>query len=349
MAITALNSPLEPFPYSNVISVAGGQLIMNSAGEQAGYVFEAPKTGNIATIRFFMASVTTGDTVRVSLQDMGGSGVPDDVADQSTTVALLTGVAGWYLATLGSSRAVTRGDRIAVVFDWDSYVAGNVSFLHGNAPWLHNAYCVRNTGGGWIVNSRAPVFLAGYDDGSYAPILGVGPGLPVTNSFTSASTPDEMGNIFQLPVPTRIIGAQLPEQFDPEGDPDIVLYGSDGSTVLETISVDSSTRWTATQGFYRFYFSSDHDIIAATNYRIVVKPSASSTTLWRLTVPTAASLGSSPLGTVCHRTERTDAGAWSETTTEQMYVYPILAGFDDGAGGGGGLLVHPGMNGGINA
>jgi len=53
-------------------------------------------------------------------------------------------------------------------------------------------------------------------------------------------------------------------------------------------------------------------------------------------------------GQAFHFSSRADAGAWSDTTTRRPIMGLILSAADDGVGGGGGMIVNPGMSGGLN-
>jgi len=51
-------------------------------------------------------------------------------------------------------------------------------------------------------------------------------------------------------------------------------------------------------------------------------------------VALAAAMDGFPGGQNVHRTERTDLGAWTDTTTKRPWMGVLLTGFNDGAGGG---------------
>jgi hypothetical protein len=126
---------------------------------------------------------------------------------------------------------------------------------------------------------------------------------------------------------------------------DLVLYDSDGTTALKTVTIDSDQGrvTTSTTRVARF---ADVTLAANTAYRIAVKPGGTNVTIYDCTVNSVAILDAFPGGQNFYLTSRTDAGAWTETTTRKPDMGVIITAVDNGASGGG-LLVHPGMTGGF--
>ena len=99
---------------------------LDAAGEKLGFIFSVGKTGNISKLVIRCGAVTTAETLKLSLQDVDlSTGEPDETEDQSGTFTPV--VNDWVEVTLGSSRAVTVGDLLAVVIEFDSTV-GDVIF-----------------------------------------------------------------------------------------------------------------------------------------------------------------------------------------------------------------------------
>jgi hypothetical protein len=84
-------------------------------------------------------------------------------------------------------------------------------------------------------------------------------------------------------------------------------------------------------------------------YRVALLPStASSYTLRGLDVTAAADWDAWPMGqNVAYSTR--NAGNWTDVTTRRLYGWDLMfADITEPAGGGGGMLVHPGMSGRIH-
>jgi hypothetical protein len=326
---------------------AGFNVLLDASGEKCAFVFVVPETGNLAGVRFRLNTVTTGETLKASLQDVDpATGDPDGTLDQSGTVAVAdTDDNTWKSVTFGAARAVVRGEVLAVVIEFDSAV-GSLNIAGGTVLVYGNAYIDQFTSL-WTKQARSPVVVLDYDDGNvYAP-----PGCLSTAAnvidFASASTPDERGIRFRLPYPVRVIGLVFFGRLG--GGCDLVLYDSDGATVLGTASLDGDVKQSAGDLEFVGLFEEAVDLEAETYYRATVKPSTA--TVVRVHVMEAVDQGALdglPGGQEFHGTERTDGGAWTDETAERGPVWLLVEGFDDGASAGG-LPRHPGMTGGMPA
>jgi len=98
--------------------------------------------------------------------------------------------------------------------------------------------------------------------------------------------------------------------------------------------------------FTRF---ADISLLGSTNYRVAVKPtSANNCQLRDHDLPGAVYMDAIEGGQNWHYTERTDAGAWTQTTTKRPWIGLLVTANDDGVSTGG-LIRHPGMGGGCSA
>lgn len=329
-------------------------LLMDATGERLGTVLEISKSGNIRNVWFRTANVVEEDTLKVSLQGVS-SGVPDGTI-------LGTGNNGYVAATLldtsdntwlgpfqlGVDVAVTRGQMISVVFEWNSYSDGNLnlagSVLYGG---FYNCYAVTDitaSPGTWAKGSTvgAGICVAlEYDDGTYAfPCFGYGGGILTINS---GSAPDEAGNYFSSPFPFRAVGFYIYGDFDY----DVTLSLLDSSNnVLANKVLDSSVRQGAGNGLSLIFFDSDPaasvNIAKDTGYRVIASPGANSVSFRYFDIPEADAMDGVDLGSDCVYTQRNDGGVWSDTGTRRMIIGLIADQVDNGVGsGGGGPLVGP--------
>lgn len=320
-------------------------MLLDAAGEKAAFIVLAPKTGTISKVIFRTGTVTTSGDADVRLETVSAAnGDPTGTlfgTDTNVTVTL-NASATFFTATLTAGAAVTKGDLFAVVI---ANTTGNYNIVRSNNDELDFPYTDLFTTV-WTKDDKQPVVAFEYSDASYEPIHGVlGVFSPVTTTFNSSSSPDERGTFFQLPFPVRVTGAWV--WLDLDFDATIKLYDSDGSTVLLSRTLDPQEAFGAAPGLHFFSFSSTAVLNANTNYRITVVPTTtSSIAVYHFDVPTVASLDAMQLGQNWHLTTRTDAGAWTQTTTARPYMGIIADQFDAG-GAAGGLITHPGMAGGM--
>lgn len=339
MAITSV----PPFrlpgftPSSNSLNPAFTAILLDAAGEKAVLVCRAPKTGTISKVAFKVTTVTSSGSADVRLETVDTStGNPTGTLLGTNTNGSqsITTTNEWDTTTLTAGASVTQGDLLAVVI---SNVSGNYNIASlatlATTTDMTFPYSDNNTGA-FSKSTSQPVVALEYNDGSYDFIPGIIPVTTITNTaFNSGSTPDERGLYFQYPVSIRVCGVSA--FIDADNACDIVLYDSDGSTVLRSVSIASGVRNSANGGTHNIPFSSAVTLSANTNYRLVVKPtSGSNVTLCELEINSAALMGAMPGGPNFHFTSRTDAGAWTEVTTRYPTLGMIVDGIDSGGGGG---------------
>jgi hypothetical protein len=317
-------------------------LQIDASGEKVGFVVRTTKAGDISKVHFRTSTVANSQTLLISLQAVDlTTGDPNGTADQSGTQASPTSNT-WHSVTLGASRTVAAGDRLAVVIEFNATV-GDVLIASASTLQHEQSYADLFTSS-WAKQGRSPMVLLEYSDGSFSPLVGVTGGLPTQTIYDSTSTPDEIALKFKLPYTAKCDGGMFRGLLG--GDVDIVLYDSNGSTVLGTDSLDKDVVQATTGTFVGVWAAAT--LAANTFYYLSVKPTTStSARLFSFSVSTAAHLAQSYGGQNFHWAQQTDAGGWTPTTTARPLIVPRLSAFDD-ATGGGGVLTHPGMSGGLN-
>lgn len=329
-------------------------ILLDAAAEKYAFIFQAPKAGNLARVGFRTATVTTGDTMKVSLQNVDPTtGDPDGVANQFRTISVADGDDNvWKRTGLitsdgtdgGTRRTVTLSERLAVVIEFNAYVAGNLNIA------VKGVGSSRLTPGGlnyvdhftaaWTKQTSSIAVLSiEYDDGTFSYIPNVLPAeTQVTAVINTGTTPDEVALKFRLTQATAvsgfwILGALL-------GDMDVVLYDTDGITPLATSSLDKDIEANAdTLGALVGLLTPIVPLSADVFYRLSIKPtSATNVTYAAITVSAAA--GAAQLdqmsgGQDFHWSQRTDAGAWSDDTMKRLAAGFVLAGAGETAAAGG--------------
>lgn len=331
--------PWIEYPPAIACTSSLDSMLLDAAGEKAAFIFTAPKSGDISHVGFRTSTVTTAQTLKVSLQGYDASGDPNGTILGATSNGFGTQAAPasntFYEVALGESVTVTRGVKYAIVVEWDATVGS----LQITRPFMDSAsgsdgssYSDHFTAA-WAKTLTIPLLALKYTGGYVAGIM-----FPLSSitsaAFSSASTPDEIGNIISLPWPAQAIGIWCAADID--ADATLKLYDPDGSTLLESVTAVSAARTAATSRISRWFFDTDVALAKTTNYRVTLLPGASSVGLTRATAPSAAMLGCWPCGTNVYLTTRTDAGAWTDSTDQRALMGLILNGFDDGAGAGAG-------------
>ncbi len=338
--------PTFAWPYTDVQRIVNiSSLSLAAANQRVAFLVEAPRTGTINTVAFRTNTVTTGDTIRVSFQDVDlATGNPDGTIDQfrshvvnstDDNVVLTTGLITSDGTDLGVKRTVTRGDWFFVVFDFATYVAGNMQFQSNqcNIVFAQNNSAVFN-GTAWAKGSNIGALMLIYDDGISAFSITNQLASPDNITFASNSIPDERAAKFRLPISVQVSGVCL--ELDHDANADIVLYDSNGTTVLGTISLDSDVRNTISVARVSRLFSSPITLLANTFYYVAVKPTTTTGIGFRgQLVANSAHLVSTAGGADYFLSTRTDAGAWTDDQTRQPAISLLISGIDTGGGGSG--------------
>jgi hypothetical protein len=292
-----------------------------------------PKSGLIRRLHFRTGTVTTGATVDCRLETVDAStGHPTGTLYAANTngsnVIADTDDNAWRTsANFTADASVTRGDVVAAVIvnpSGGNWQLRTIIDVQGSVP-----YGDLFAAAAWTKNTNPPIIVAEYSDGTFAYVPNVIQTHGVnTTAFNSGSSPDERGVRFTQPFQARCVGLWALMFPAAGGNFDLVLYDTDGSTVLRSVSWDGDVVGNASGAeMVRLLFASDVTLaVSLTNpYRIALKPTtANNVTLLDFDVNAAGYLDLLPGGSAWHHTQRADAGAWSETTTKRSMVGLLL-------------------------
>lgn len=326
-------------------------LVLDAADEKAGFLIHAPRTGNVRKIRWRTGTVTTGATLDVRLETIdAATGFPSGTLFGTNTnasqVVASTDDNTTFLTQLTADAAVTQGDLLGVAIVNPSASPGNmvISAVRWDQPMTAGDFpqCALFTASWATVGNIAPVVALEYDDGSYAYVEWCHPVTAINSvTFANSSTPDVRGLRFKVPFPCK--ASRFWVYADADGDFDVKLLDSDGVTALATVSVDKDVPGAATAaGQYFRPFPADITLVKDTFYRLVIEPtSATSLTVYDVDVPTAAVMDALEGGQNWHYTSAKDPAneaSWTQVLTKRPFMGVKFSAFDDGVGGGGGLV-----------
>lgn len=346
----AMVSRLSTYPNFIMQPLNSASVVMDATGERVGCCYQIRVAGNIAKVHLYSRTATTPDTVKVSLQSVGTDGNPSGTILGATnkaygTVEIAAG-ATWYEITLTEVAAVTAGQWIALVIEFESYDSGNISFYFTMATnEAANEYAVTDitaSPGTWAKASTTYQYniahVIEYSSTVFHPsgLHYGGPGAAL--SISTSTNPDEAGIYFQVPNKMRAYGVWVYADLDYEVT--LVLRNS-SDTILANIVVDPDYRSHVGYRTNLHMFDADPasnvTLVTGTWYRLTLVPSTTSNvSLYYCTMPSAASMAVLDGGTLCYATHRTDGGAWTQTDTRRYLIGLLVDQYDDGAGGSGG-------------
>lgn len=331
----------HPAPFQYSFAPAFASILLDAVNEKAGAIFQPGKAGTVVGIEFLTGTVTTGGTVDVRLETVSVvSGNPSGTLFAANSNYSLVIADTDDNAWLGAAQSLT-GSAVVALTDIVAAVivvpaGANLNIQRSGVPARADFPYTSQFVASWSHSMLCPVVALRYSDGSYAYCPGVWPTSSLTGTtFNSGSTPDERGIYFQVPFKCRVAGWWF--HGSKSGDMNVVLYDSDGSTALQTASLDQDVDATNADNYYAGYFSGQTTLNINTWYRLAVKPTTvTSVKLWELGVSVAANMDGLEGGQKIYLSTRTDAGAWTQTATSRPFMGIIIDQLDDGVGGGGG-------------
>jgi len=355
-------------------------LTFDSTADRIGYVGQAYQADSISKVLFRTGTVTTGCTVKIEIQSVS-NGRPSGsliAAGASGTVAIADSDDNvWKTVTIGTPYTFAAGEEFAIVLSYSSGTTPNLLLNTGagdTGGWMTTMYGIRlqDAGAGswavlttgrpleWVVemtNAGGAVTFPGL-----TPLNGDG----TLTAFNSGSNPNERALKFVAPFKCRVIGVSAAlSNLAAGADLNAYLWddtdnpGAGPTPLAATNTIDGDFPSSATaDGVSHFFFTAPVTLTAGATYYLGLKPATANNI--GLIELSAAGTGASSTGirgfglgsTTAHLATRqwvsTDPGAWTATTTTLPGLSLIIDQLDDGASaGGGGLLTHPGMAGGM--
>lgn len=329
--------------------------LLNSAAARVGQIIRMPKTGTLHSFEVMVGNITNApdNGVKMSFQNITAGGIYDDVYDQ---YRVITPAANTWLVPpgpltsdgtdTGVKRSVTIGDYVAVMLQFENFVTSDsmefqrLSVGTGTAVGSDSlSYSVQ---AGFKTTAQSPLCMAlrYTDEYVYLNNLVLPIKLMTSTVFASNSTPDERALRFQMPWNCEIDGFYVRATMT--ATTDIVLYDAAGS-VLYTASL-ADNDWTFhANGGWNFFAIPPQAIIAATTYRVSVKPmSTTNITAYDFEVPSTTLMNIVAGGSELYLSTRTDAGAWTDVTTKRPWIMPRVSGIEAGSISGGGAFTFIG-------
>ena len=330
---------------------------IDAATEQFAVIFQAPKAGTLAKVRWRFGTVArdAATVLRVSFQNVSlANGDPDGAVDQYRAIAAgdivsdtvkQSGLITSDGTDGGVKRTVTRGELLACVFDYTTFVAGDSIVFQAVTLGVRQGpslFCYPDAyAGTWAKSYSGSMLSLEYDDGTYAQMIAVFPAFAAstTVSFKSDSATNVIGLKFRFPFPFKLGGCWLGVDLD--GNADIVLYDAAGSTTLASLDKDVRSQASGQTTFS--LFTAEYTGVKATDYVLAVKPTTTTAlSLGYIDVTAAAELDQMGGGQAFHYATASTPATYADftpTTTRRPMIGLLVTALDDGAGGGGGFPI----------
>lgn len=348
MALRSLSSGglwVPSMPYTDPFITASTYLI-DASGERAVLILRCPKAGTLDRFDALVGTVLNSpdNGLRFSFQGVdAATGLNDGTILGATNNAFVTYAhtvtTGWKSTNFGETVTVTRGQMIACVIDFPSFVASDsVTISHiATGAEAGLPYGISVTSSKQIAS--LPIVGLHYTDG-YAFVSPLVPGGDTLASVTyqvGTAVADEWGLAFQLPFPCKLNQISAGLLLSAGADCEILVYDSDGSTVLATLTQDGDIASSAS-GVRQYQFILGSEVTLAKNlvYRVTIRPTTANTVGLRyFTFQSVALLDTMEGGQNFYMTSRLDqAGSWTDYnsgTFRRPRISLNLSALDDGA------------------
>jgi hypothetical protein len=354
--------------YAGEGSVNRRTFAMDTNTDDFGCVYQMPEAATITTACYLNGFKTgTSPTYKIIVSALDASGFGTNTALGGGSPASSDFTAGsddsFQCETLDNSIALTRGQRVAIHFDYTSGTINGSNYEEFAVGLVSNGSSVKNgmpycytcpSGTCGKISTSSPVFALKSASKTY--------GYPATDiestAYSSDSSPDEYALAFKLPTSTcttyKVKAVTCLVRQSATGKTlDVKLYsGTTQQQILDNLDSDviSATPAGSDRVPYRFVFE-DSTLVAldcGTSYSIGFVPNETSSNfaLAVIDVATAAELGAYPGGTDWFLRTRADAGAWTDVTDKRplcdLEIDDITV-----SGGSSNVKVSQGMNGGF--
>jgi len=353
------NSRLGPafnifFPYSGTFQTQ----LVDGTTDGAGAVFQVPKDGVIDRIGFTVTaragSAATMLDVRLETSAAGqpsGTLIDDGVTDDARADHAAT-TTGWRWVTLGTPYAVTAGDIVAPVVRGGAGADGanNATICYSTLTGKLTMFPV----GGefdatvWTPATDPPTVACRYDSDGDDEVVGPVDAFDMITyekiDLDSESDPDELGVEWVAWADGEIGGAEAYVDTATRDATGVFTIYEDGSSIATRAYTFVHVR-AASHGIFTFMFP-PVAIEATKTYKLVWLPDADVDF-----DPYGATFPDVESRIACYgdgfRTGRTNGGGWVDLPLQAVSITPLITSITPG-GGGGGILIHPGMTGGMN-
>lgn len=335
------------------------QLTFNATNQQYNLILKAYEDATITHVGFNFHSMTgsPGD-LSFRLTDVGTTGNPGSTTHASATIAssVPTYASGGslYWGALSASYNVTRGQIVCCTLitttgTWNStnfiqlnYQLNDNKEAHGNRTQFPYASRGSSRQIGFIGGMRSSTTAYGY------PISNLGID---TYSFTST----RYGTRFTVPsmgASVKLAGVRLRALCNGGSSYSIVIGTISGSTVTETYteSIDTDLQASSAEGYtHEHYFVTPPTLTCGQEYVIGILAGADNVQFGsvKLTAVIDRSAFVSPLYGDAKSGSWTSGGTWTTDDTRLYLIHPFIDTITASSSAGG-LIVHPGMTGGIH-
>lgn len=327
MSLVSIGTAL--FPADPAAQGAVGSLsAITATTHRHGFVFNPPVAGTLDSYAFLTRTVTTAADLRIRVETIDSAGHPTGtlVAAGADASVVTPASDTWYTVNFATPPTVAVGTRVAIVIDAPSGSPSLVIARAGGSE--HNSNHTSSFTTSWQSRSAVASIGAIKISGVWVPVDNIYPFSYLSDeSFSSSSTPDEKGNKFIAPSDMEVEGlwARMNQNNNPLA---ASLYDASTNEIATgAIPFNGGT------GRNILRFATPVAITAGETYRATVRPTSTS----NINLITGT-IGDTSQWNALHEgrfkyTHRTDAGSWTDSTTEFVCMGLVISKVHESSGG----------------
>lgn len=300
---------LREWNMPGVVDLYGSPNNLSSVGNYDSYIFSVEQADQITDFGFHVSRVSGTASVYVAeLVTLDSSGNPSSTRYGGSTGCVFTAAEvslGWNWKTLGIPATGTAGDIVAA--EVRTVTASSTSNIGTSGRTIYESGMPREIVTLTDVDGHPPMAVK-YLDGRVQ-------GLPLHNatrlSYDNASDPDEIGGKFTTPISLVCNGAFFEANFDSNAPFALLLY-DENDVELRRATVSDEDYVAGAASGVRLHWE-DVILEVGKDYRLTLLPtSATNVYLYTLNFVTGTYRYVVPGGMNWQKTQRTDAGSWSD-------------------------------------
>lgn len=338
-------------PYRGIVpfGTASGSLstlAINSSGDKLGAVFDVRDTADLTGAVISYSSLSTSATYKVGFQGVDSSGHPDGTylggGSPASTTFTPSGSEGGTCQeyTLDNAYTPTRGERVALVVEYDSgTISSGITLYYRHGVYrMGYPYAVWNIGSGWNMTSYIPCGFGVVQSSNRW-------GYPVVNHGVTTATTSGHRVAAKINRPTgagttyNIVGIEFISSSSTSTDYKIGLWDSSSTLQEAAIAAPVAAVGSGVQIHY-FDESSLSDLSYGTDYYLGIERTATgNVTVYDWDCHSTTFAGHWNRGTLATYNGTT----WTESTDGHIAeIVPIYS--DETCSGGGGAIVNQGLH-----
>lgn len=355
MTLAQLNTAIQwpgYFPLTGSPTL-GTDVTLDAAGEYQALIFCAREDMVISHIGFRTGAVSGSPTADVRIETVSATGFPSGTL-WNTNTNIVTGALSantTALHALTASASITKGQIFCIKIAYNSGTSFIIQRLTGFGAAASNLpYEVVNTGTPTRVRPNGNKIIAvGSSATAFYSLQSLVAATAATSQNFNNTNGARRGLRFKVPYKCRCVGAITFVSLA-TGDFNMALFDDAGAELNgSSTAFDGDHNMNGGTGGVSLFFDNPVTLSPDTWYRLAFEPSSvTNHTLYTLTLPSADYRSGTPGGLNHHYTTYA-SGSWTDSATDQVPMIDLLIDqLDDGASAGG-LIRHPGMNGGLSA